>query len=249
MHTRTSRILFLYALVLAACGTPPSAYPLPTPQGIFVTYPPELRPYADALASCAQQYPDISIYLEETVEELLPNQQTDVFLALGGTPAALSDWYATLLSDDTLVVTVNQQNPLRSLSREELRAIWSGNVSDWQALGGQENDIQVWAYPTRNTLRKYFDEAVMAGEMTSSSAWLAPDPQAVLEAVAAEPRAIGYLPASWLGTPSQELIASIKSLTLDRETEESLSQPVIALTETEPQAGLHTLLLCFLNRD
>ena len=82
------RLALLLLLLLAACGTPPVATPLPTPQPVFLTYPPELRPYAEALAACARQYPEAALYLNETLAEPAPDGQSSLFLAMGSQPAA-----------------------------------------------------------------------------------------------------------------------------------------------------------------
>lgn len=238
-------LLLATAWLLAACGTPPIATPPPTPQPVFLAYPPELRPYADTLAACARQYPDIALYLEEAVVILAPDQQTSLFLVADSPPAALTAWNATLLASDSLVVIVNRQNALGSLSASELRAIWSGKLVTWASLADNAGEIQVWTYPAGSKLRSIFDSAVMAGELTSSQAWLAPDPQAVLEAVSANPNAIGYLPASWLDKAAPKLADAVQRLRLPVELDENLHQQVLALTEVEPQGALRTLLLCF----
>lgn len=236
--------LITVSLIFTACGTPPVAPAPATPQAVFLTYPPELRPYADTLAACARQYPHIALYLEETVEQLSPDQHTSLFLAIGGQPTALAGWHATLLSDEHLTVIVNRQNSLTTLTAAELRAIWSGDIPSWQALGGNEGDIQVWTYPAGSHLRQFFDSLILTGELTTSRAWLAPDPQALLEAVYADQHAIGYLPASWLVAGPPELIDSIQPISLPQGLEDTLHQPVIALTESQPQGALRTLLLC-----
>jgi hypothetical protein len=251
MPTRFVRLLVLHfgllaaAFLLTACGTPPLATPPPTPQAVFLAYPPDLRPYADDLAACARQYPDIALFLTETVEEPTPDGQTSLFLAAGVTPAALVDWNATLLAEDTLAVIVNSQNTLETLTIQELRAVWSGELLTWAELGGSDGEIQVWAYPAGSRLRTMFDSTVMSGELTSSRSWLAPDPQAALEVVAAEPNAISYLPASWLESALPEQAGSVRALSLPEALNVNLHQPVLALTEAEPQGALRTLLLCF----
>jgi len=249
MPARSLTFIVLVIWLLAACGTPPVATTPPTPQPVFLAYPPELRPYAGDLAACARQYPDIALYLTETVEELAPDGRTSLFLAAGSPPAALTGWHATLLAEDVLAVIFNQQNPLaplgKALSLEELRAVWSGKTLSWASLGGSDGEIKVWVYPEGSRLRSLFDSAVMAGELVSSRSWLAPDPQAALEAVSADPDAIGYLPASWLESAAPELAEAVQPLRLPDELNENLHQPVLALTEVEPQESLRTLLLCF----
>lgn len=236
--------ILLFTL-LVACSAPPTAKPQPTLQPVIMAYPPELRPYADALAECARQYPDIAIYLLESTEPFTPDGQTSLFLATGSKPEELSDWQATLLAETDLVLITHPQNPVVELSPQALHAIWTGDSTNWEDFGGTDSPTQVWTYSPGNALRTTFDAAILPGERTSSQAWLAPDPGAMLEAVSADPAAIGYLPASWLDTPPSELAANLQLLTLPEEISSSLHLPVLALTETEPEGALRTLLLCY----
>lgn len=251
MTARLFRPTFVLSLALAAvwllsaCGTPPVATPAPTPQAVFLTYPPELRPYAEALAACARQYPEIALYLNETLAEPASDGQSSLFLAMGSQPSSLSDWKATLMAEERLVVVVNQANPLESLSVEQLRALWSGRLPSWQALGGGAEAVQVWTYAEGTALGERFEAAVMAGELTSSTAWLAPDPQAVLEAVAAEAGAIGYLPGAWLEGADDALAEAVRVMQVPTELDEAFRMAVLALTEAEPQGALRSLLVCF----
>jgi DNA-binding transcriptional LysR family regulator len=218
-------LLLAAVFLLSACATPPIAAPPPTPEAVFLAYPPELRPYAEDLAVCARQYPEISLFLSETVSEAAPDGQTTLFLASGSPPAALSGWQASLLAEDQLVVIVNRENPLEKLSAGALRLLWTGETHSWAALGGTDEAIQIWAYPAGGALRELFDAAVLRGELTSSRAWLAPDPQAALEAMAASPAAIGYVPASWLESAEPELAAAVHTLELPDELNEELRLP------------------------
>ena len=76
---------------------------------------------------------------------------------------------------------------------------------------------------------------------------LAPDSLAMLEAVAGDPNAIGYLPVSILSSGDPELVSKIKTIQLDKALEENLLQPVIVLTQNEPGVLMRELLVCVQN--
>jgi DNA-binding transcriptional LysR family regulator len=245
MSKTIARAAILLFTLLVACSAPPTATPQPTLQPVIMAYPPELRPYADALAECARQYPDIAIYLLESTEPFTPDGQTSLFLATGSIPENMMGFHATLLAEMDLVLITHPQNPVIELSPQALRAIWTGKSTNWEDFGGTASPIQVWTYSPGNALRTTFDAAILPGEQTTSQAWLAPDPGAMLEAVSADPAAIGYLPASWLETAPGELTTNLLPLTLPNEISSSLQQPVLALTENAPEGILSTVLLCF----
>ena len=76
---------------------------------------------------------------------------------------------------------------------------------------------------------------------------LATDSVAMLEAVAGDPNAIGYLPVSVLSSGDPELVSKIKTIQLEQALEEDLLQPVIALTQNEPGGLMRELLVCVQN--
>ncbi|MBQ9968034.1 MAG: substrate-binding domain-containing protein [Oscillospiraceae bacterium] len=42
---------------------------------------------------------------------------------------------------DALVFIVNEQNPVQSMTQEELRAVYTGQITNWKELGGEDLDI------------------------------------------------------------------------------------------------------------
>jgi phosphate transport system substrate-binding protein len=49
-----------------------------------------------------------------------------------------------------LVVITNAKTPIRNISKEELRKVFSGEITNWKSLGGPDKDIIV-VIPGRNT--------------------------------------------------------------------------------------------------
>lgn len=47
----------------------------------------------------------------------------------------------TAIGRDALVFIVNEQNPVQSLTQDQLRDIYTGAVTNWSELGGEEQDI------------------------------------------------------------------------------------------------------------
>ena len=65
-------------------------------------------------------------------------------------PATIADhWVTEEIANDPIVVLVNRQNRQISLSLEQLRDIFSGRLTNWQQLGGEDLAIQV-AYLGKN---------------------------------------------------------------------------------------------------
>ncbi len=231
-------VLLLTCLFLAGCSTPLTATSPPTPPAVDVEITPALRPLAGALHTCALAHPEIALFLDETPASSLDPARLG--FRLGETPGG--DGFAAPVGREQIVVIVHEANPLSQLPSRILRRLFSGEIRSWDELGGSSRAIQVWIYPPGDDARQAFDAAVLAGLQASSGALLAPDPQAMREAVSADPGAIGYLPRAWLDetSPGQE----VRAVELEPELAATLRLPVLALSASRPQGAAYTLLAC-----
>ena len=229
----------------AACGAPPSATLPAPPQPIQAAYRPALQPLLPNLAACAANQPAITLFTQAEVRPLL-EIEADLILYLGEDELPETTYTATLLGQEAIVVIVHASNPLDKLTDQELQAIYSGENSAWP--GASSNGvIQVWTYASQDGARRSFEQAILGAIPLSSRAYLAPNPQAVLEAVAGDSQAIGYLPAAWLLTAAPSQTASIHAIRLNESLTSQLSLPILALTPGAPQGALRALLLCLQN--
>jgi phosphate transport system substrate-binding protein len=71
---------------------------------------------------------------------------------------------------DAAVLMVNPANPITNLTREDVRAIYSGKLRNWSALGGRDGPIESLVPPAGSDLMEFFAEEVMEGEPIGSGA-------------------------------------------------------------------------------
>jgi hypothetical protein len=226
-------------LLLTACGIPPRATPLPTPVVFRIAYTPSLQPLVKDLHFCAIAYPEILMTIAEVPTPDLDLRNADLILRFGGTPGKA---YEATLRDESIVMIVNRDNPVLSLSTDQTRKIYTGRITRWAEVGGAQQPIQVWEYPDAEDIRLIFDSAIFPGENLTTKALLAPDPQAMLEAIADDPTAIGYIPQTWLAQSEQR--SRIRAVDIDPKLAELLRQPFFALSSTEPEGLLRQFLGC-----
>ena len=239
---RVSILASAVCLFVAACGAAPSADLPASPQPILAAYRPAVQTLLPELAACAANYPAIALYTQPDVRPL-PEIKADLILYLGDDGLSESTYTATLLGYETLVVIVNANNPLTSLTRQELQAIYTGETNTWQA-GDQETEIQAWTYATQEGARHTFENAVLGSTTLTNRVFLAASPQAMLEAIASEANAIGYLPGSWLLPGAPAPTEGVHAIRLDETIANQLRLPVLALTPSAPQGMLQAVLLC-----
>jgi hypothetical protein len=225
----------LICLFLAACTAVPPASPPSSPQLVKVALPPSLRPLVEALHACAVAHPEAALIVSETPAAALDFEQADLVFSLGE-PSEPAPFAAPLAWEELLII-FHPDNPLQTLKIKDLQALLNGQINRWREIGGEDRAVEVWVYPEGSDIQQEVAEGLMDGEPITSLARLAPDPEAMLEAVAGEPGAIGFLPRAWL-------IPSVKSIHLEGSEQDNLRQPVLALAAAEPEKTTRAFLVC-----
>jgi phosphate transport system substrate-binding protein len=235
-------LLFGLVLFLTACGMAYESTPAPTPEAIKIIYPPALQAWADSLASCADKNPQVALYFIQPDSSHAGIQPNDIVLEFGN-PVINSDvTYLFQVGWDQVVVVVNQENSVTQLSTDELKSIFSGQALLSKNASGQFT--QVWVLPEDEPTRRIFDQAVMQEQSLTTEAFLAPDPVAMLQAIAQNIETIGYLPESFLTMNTSSTAGKVKIVQLDSALNADLRRPVVAITQSEPQGFLRDLLVC-----
>jgi ABC-type phosphate transport system substrate-binding protein len=122
------------------------------------------------------------------------------------------------IGEPTIVVIVNNANPVTSVAASELRPIFQTTKTKWSS-GGDATPLNL---PNENKLRQDFDQAVLGLDPTRASRYwqdrkirggarapkYLPNSAAVLATVAADPSAVGYVNASEV-TKAVKVVARI----------------------------------------
>jgi hypothetical protein len=250
-HTKItlSRLCLLFILailpipLLSACG---SAETLQDPEvaSISVIYTPALRPMVPAFQTCAREQPQTVLFTQELPASSLSSTSAGLVFRLGEPDEDLS--YAVQVAQETLTVIVNADNPLESLTAEELRRIFSGEIKNWDEIGEFDANIQVWVYSKGDEITRIVDQTLLFGQNRSTEALLAADPAAMISGVESAPGATGIVPSAWLKQEPQDKM-QVKTVRLERALSISFRQPVLAITPGEPQGTERDFLSCLQN--
>ena len=104
---------------------------------------------------------------------------------------------ATLIGQDAIAVVVQEDNPVKNLSREQLKRIFTGEIRNWRELGGPEEAIRAMIVDSSSATRSVFRSAVLGVDNFHGCQVVRPD-AAIVERVAADPGAIGTISLSFL---------------------------------------------------
>jgi phosphate transport system substrate-binding protein len=96
------------------------------------------------------------------------------------------------VAKDGLAVYVHESNPVKSLTTDQLRAIYTGKVTNWKDVGGADSRIVLYSRENSSGTYVYFKDNVLKGQDYAASAQTLPGTAAVVNAVAKDPLGIGY---------------------------------------------------------
>jgi phosphate transport system substrate-binding protein len=93
---------------------------------------------------------------------------------------------------DGLTIYVHESNPVKELTLEQLRLVYTGATTNWKQLGGADSRIVLYSRENSSGTYVYFKDHVLKGQDYAASAQTLPGTAAVVNAVARDPNGIGY---------------------------------------------------------
>lgn len=117
---------------------------------------------------------------------------------------------------DAIAVIVNKSNPVSQLTIDQLADIFTGRVSNWKDVGGNDEQIILVSRESNSGTHVYFLESVIRkGDANNTDVFAAqtllmPSSVGITSEVQRNPRAIGYDGLGYVNTQTEKLIAVAK---------------------------------------
>jgi phosphate transport system substrate-binding protein len=99
----------------------------------------------------------------------------------------------TIIAYDAISIVVNPANKVSKLTREQLEGIFTGKITNWKEVGGDDMKMVVYSRETSSGTYEFVKEHVMAKKNYASSALLMPATGAIIQSVSQTKGAIGYV--------------------------------------------------------
>src|SRR5215211_560148 len=113
----------------------------------------------------------------------------------------------TIVAYDGMAVIVNAKNPINALTRKQVEQIFTGDVTDWSALGGSGGKISIYTRNTSSGTYSDFKELAMKKrDYAGSSQKMAGNEQIAAE-VGKNPNGIGYVGLAYEKAPGVKAVA------------------------------------------
>src|SRR5688500_3722341 len=100
--------------------------------------------------------------------------------------------YTYPIARDGLSVYLNTANPVKELTLGQIRDIYTGKITNWKQVGGNDATILIYSRENSSGTYTYFKDNVLMGKDFSPRAQTLQGTAGVVNAVAKDPNGIGY---------------------------------------------------------
>ena len=109
---------------------------------------------------------------------------------------------------DAIIPVVSPKNAVASLTMEQLRDLFAGKIKNWKELGGADAPVVVVGRDSSSGTFESWQELVMGKTRVSQRALLQSSSGGVVQAVAGNPNAIGYIGVGYLDSQIKGLVVN-----------------------------------------
>jgi phosphate transport system substrate-binding protein len=131
-----------------------------------------------------------------------------------------------VIGQDHVIFIIHPDNPVKSLSSEQVKSILTGQVTNWKEVGGKDAAIRVFALGPMNASRIALNEQLLGDAALASGAVVRSTPKDLPPMVAQVPESVGFI-----GTAN--LAPGVKVVELDK----PLPFPMLLVSKGEPTAA------------
>ena len=103
-----------------------------------------------------------------------------------------------IVAYDALSAIVNPNNKISQLTREQLEGIFTGKITNWKEVGGDDEKIVAYSRESSSGTYEFFKESVLGNKNYGSSALLMPATGALVQSVSQTKGAIGYIGLAYM---------------------------------------------------
>lgn len=155
------------------------------------------------------------------------------------------------LGKDGIVIAVNPDNSVSDLSNDQLKAIFSGEITNWKEVGGKDAPINVVTREEGSGTLDAFEGIVMGDSKIKDGAVVQSSTEAVKQSVAQNPNAIGFVSFAHMSDDVKALdingVAPTSEAIADGTYE--LQRPFLFLTNGEPTGDVKEFIDWVLSKE
>lgn len=243
MFAKFRKALFftIVSVLLAACSAPLSQTPELERPIITVQISPSVTHLLDKLNSCAEKQGTLHLSVHTFPTQEMKSIDYDLTIRPG--LKNTSDQFVSVLGYEEIILITHPDNPLVSISEEDLKQVFIGEFASWQEIQGAstvtnfDHPVSVFSYSPNNELHQWLIQDLLQIEQSQLRFQFVGSQEKLLEQVHNTPGALGYILKSQLDN-------QVNTISLNPEHNLNLTLPILSITNQDPQNDLLSLILC-----
>ncbi|MGB9202278.1 phosphate ABC transporter substrate-binding protein [Methanobacterium sp.] len=129
-----------------------------------------------------------------------------------------------VIGNDAISIIVNDKNPVNTISLTQLEGIYTGNITNWNQVGGNNSSITPVTREVGSGTRADFENFILNNKSFESSIQVATFNYGLLQTVAVTPNSIGYIAHDYLN--NQVKLLEVNDIPLTEQTVTNGSYPL-----------------------
>jgi phosphate transport system substrate-binding protein len=135
----------------------------------------------------------------------------------------------TIVAYDGIAIIVNNANAVKKLTKKQIEQIFTGEVTDWSAVGGAPGTISVYTRNTSSGTYSDFKKMTMSSKDYAPSAQKMAGNEEIASEVGKNPNGVGYVGMAYLDAAGIHPVA-VNGILPTQETVRGKSYPVSRAT-------------------
>lgn len=158
---------------------------------------------------------------------------------------------ATVIASDGIAIIVNKANTVNGLTLAQLRGIYNGTITNWNAVEGPDQVIVVVGRDSASGTREFFWESVMKKENFTATQLEKNSNGAIRQTIVQTPGAIGYVGLGYVDPEVKAVPVMVNGVPVQATVQTVLngaypiSRPLLMITQGPP-SGLARSYLDFI---
>lgn len=150
----------------------------------------------------------------------------------------------TTVAYDAIIPVINPKNAVADLTKEQLRDLFAGKIRNWKEVGGADQPVVVVGRDSSSGTFESWQELVMGKTRVSARALLQSSSGGVVQAVASNPNAIGYIGIGYMDAQTKALKVNGVEATMENAKAKTwpISRDLYLFTVGEPKGDAKALI-------
>jgi len=203
------KLLLVSVCLLTACGGRQSA-------AFVIAGSTSVQPYVEILAEhYAQVYPEGIIDVQgggsSAGIQAVESETADIGMSSRSLRESEQHLWVIEIAKDGLAIIIHPDNPVMSLTADQIRGIYAADHTNWDEFGGPDANIHIITREEGSGTRSAFEELVMGDRRITPKAIVQGSNGAVRQLVTDDPHSIGFISLGLVDTGERP----VKALRID----------------------------------